>query len=775
MTDKTRPLGIMASRNTGNKGIGRRTWWLALAVLGLSLPATACLARDYTDEPWEISADRISRYTQPEVVVAEGNVVLRRVDDKSPDPVVIKADWMRYNLADNEVVARGSLSMHTARQDVTGQEAVIDLKRETATLVDSTLFVPENNLHFSGSEVLKTDAVTYRFKDGDFTTCKVREGKTLPWRMHSAEATVTLEKVVTLKHTVLRVRDIPVLYVPYFVFPANTKRKSGFLLPEISQSTLSGTGLITPFFVDLSPSSDITVYPGYLSERGMVGGVEFRYAASDTSRGTLAATYVYDRTVDTPGDDYKSDDYLRSAHNRYWVRGKLDHDFGDNLWARADLDFASDRDYLQELGGFANGFDETNSDFLRNYHRGLEEETKGYRTSQFQLTKSWSSSFVGGQAVAIDDLAGRDDLPGQVNTLPRLLYSGITELERIPLSLGWQTGYDHYWREDGIGEQRVDLYPSLLASLPLGPFVEGTVRSGVRGTLYSIDGHGRAADAWTADSEQMRTAWDFNATLGTTLERDFAVKIGSLSAIGHSVRPEIGYSYLALDREDELPAIDEIDLLEPGNGITYGINNYFRLSGERDGDFYNRYAGYVKILQSYDIREARRDPVGHDGQRRPFSDLRLLLNAYPLPRWQTRYTTTMSVYGEGVTGYDLYTEYATERGNALALDYRYAKGTEINQINAALQARLSDSVYLQGDFKQSLRTNEIVSASVGLVYHPQCWAVKFLAEKSADDERVALMFSLVGLGQTLGIGVSGDLVEKGIELDTGTGGLDLNE
>lgn len=747
----------------------------ALTALCCSLWIVPCGAKDFASEPWEISADKISRFTQPEVVVAEGNVVLRRVDDKSADPVVIKADWMRYNLVDGEVLARGALSMHSPNQDVVGQEALIDLQKETAALVDTSLFVPENNLHFSGREVDKTDAITYHFKDGDFTTCKVEEGKTLPWQFHSAEATVKLEKVVTLKHTVLRVRDIPVLYVPYFVFPANTKRKSGFLLPEISQSTLSGSGLIAPFFVDLSPSSDITVYPGYLSKRGAVAGVEFRYAADYNSKGTIAGTYIYDKTADTAEDDYNSDDYLRTEHNRYWVRGKLDHDFGSNLWLRADLDRASDRDYLQEIGGFANGFDESEDNFLLNYHRGLEEETLPYRTSQMQLTKFWSSSFVGGQFAGVDDLVGGDDDPSQVNTLPRLLYSGVLELTDIPFGLSWDSSYVHYWREDGIGEQRVDLYPEVIASLPLGHFFEGTVSSGVRETFYSIESNGSSEPDWEYDDEQTRSAWDLNANIATTLERDFAMNIGSASGLNHSFRPEIGYTYLTVNPEDELPEIDEIDILERGNSLSYSLNNYFRVSGGTGDDLYNRYAGYVKIEQAYNIDEARRDLAGPDDERQPFSDILLKINLYPMARWQTRYTTAMSVYGEGVTRYDLFSEYTSKRGDSVSLDYRYTKGTEINQLNAELKTRLTDTFYIEGDFKQSLDTNEIVSSSLGLVYHPQCWAIKFLAEKSTDDERIAVMFSLVGLGQSLGIGFTGDLVEKAVDLDTGSGELDLDD
>jgi LPS-assembly protein len=753
--------------------------------------ANQCPAGTITAEPWDITADKISRYTRPENIVAEGNVVLRRTGDASSEPLTIKADWMRYSVEDQLVYARGNLTMRTAEQDVDAVEAVIDLSDETATLTDTTLFVPENNLHFSGREVEKTGPITYRFKDGDFTACKLEEGKAPPWQFHAAEAVVKVEKVVVLKHTVLRVKGVPVLYVPIMAVPANTKRKTGFLFPEISQSERSGTGLVTPYFIDLSPSSDITVYPGYLSKRGVVAGAEFRHVSGFNSKETIAATYIQDKTEDTPDDDYKSDDYLRTDQNRYWIRGKLDHDFGNDLQAKMDLDLASDRDFVEEFKRGATGFNDSDRNFLRDYNRGLTEETIPYRPSQMQLTKTWPSSFLGGQLVGINDLTDPEDVPNQVetsqvNTLPRIDYSGVFELEDLPLSLSWDSGYVYYWREEGVGEQRFDLHPQLTAPLPLGQYIEGTVSSGLRETAYRIEANGPDDFDWEFDQrEQNRTAWDFDTNIATTVARDFDMHLGSVSQLNHAIRPELKYSYVALDRGDDLPtederpedddlqAIDEIDLLAPQNLISYSLNNYFRVAGSRGDMSYDRYLGYFKIIQSYDIREERRDLEGPVDENQPFSDVLLKLNLYPLPRWQTRYQTAYSVYGEGVTRYSLYTKYSSTRGESVSLDYRFTKDSEINQLNAEVITRLTDTWYLETEFKQSLDQNSITSASFGLTYHPQCWAVKFLAEQSSDDKRVAILFSLVGLGESLGIGFSGDL-EGGLDLDSG-GDNDLDK
>ena len=735
--------------------------------------AGPCFSADPTSSPWQITADKIIRYGKPENVVAEGNVVMVRDQGDSPNPVTIKADWIRYNVTDGVIHARGNLTMRNTNEDVDAEEALIDLNKETATLTDTTLFVPENNLHFVGKEVEKTDPITYHFTDGEFTTCNVKEGKTPPWQFRSADTVVKVEKVTTLKHTVLRVKGVPVLYLPYIVLPGNTKRRTGLLLPEFSQSKLSGTGLITPFFIDLSPSSDITLYPGYLSKRGLVAGAEFRYVADSNSRMTVAGTYIHDKTKDTVEDDYKDDGYLRDQHHRYWIRGKLDHELGKDFFLRADLDMASDRDYLQEFEKYANGFDESDKAFLKDYNRGLAEQTLPYRPSQVQLSKTWSSSFLGGQMIGVDDLVDDSDAESQVNTLPRILYNGVFELKQVPVSLSWNSEYVNYWREEGVGQQRLNAHPRLTAPLPFGRLVEGTISSGLQETIYRVKSYGSSKYDWQYDENQERTAWDVNANIATTMARDFDMDIGSVSWMNHSIRPELSYTYVSVDSQDQLPSIDAVDRISLTNLVSYSLDNYFRLGGIDDGNPYNRYIGYLKLNQTFNVHEERRDLSGPDDKRRPFSDISLDLNIYPLPRWQTKYKTTYSVYGQGFTSYDFFTKFTAENGDSLAMDYRYNKGSEVNQLNAEIKTRLSETLYLEGDIKQSLHTDEITSASLGLVYHPQCWAMKVFAEKNTDDKRFVIMFSMVGLGETLGVGMSEDMA-GGHELVSGGDGLDLD-
>jgi LPS-assembly protein len=258
--------------------------------------------------------------------------------------------------------------------------------------------------------------------------------------------------------------------------------------------------------------------------------------------------------------------------------------------------------------------------------------------------------------------------------------------------------------------------------------------------------------------------------LATTLARNYQGDFGRYSWLRHSVRPELEYAYISVNQQDDLPGIDNVDALTRTNIFRYGVNNFFWAGGtDSEGSLLQRYIGFLKITQNYDVREARRDTDGPGDKRRPFSDINLTLDTYPLPRWQLKYETDYSVYGEGFTQYNLYSRYTSSRGDKFYLDYRYEKYTEVSEINAAIQARVTDTFYLEGEVRHSFFTDETVRSSIGIVYHPECWAVELRAEDTPDDDRVSLMFSLVGLGEKLGIGLSSDLGEGGLELSSGAG------
>lgn len=90
---------------------------------------------------------------------------------------------------------------------------------------------------------------------------------------------------------VLDFKGVPILYSPYFSFPLNDKRKSGFLAPSAGSSDELGFELRAPYYLNLAPNYDATITPRVMSKRGFMMEGLGRYLFTDF-RGEIAGTYL---------------------------------------------------------------------------------------------------------------------------------------------------------------------------------------------------------------------------------------------------------------------------------------------------------------------------------------------------------------------------------------------------------------------------------------------------------------------------------------------------
>jgi LPS-assembly protein len=109
-------------------------------------------------------------------------------------------------------------------------------------------------------------------------------------------------------HARLRIKEVPILYLPYFRFPLGEGRLSGFLNPQISlsaQNVSSGRDLTleqtelnvehfaTPYYFNIAPNYDDTLTPRYLDGHGILTENEFRYL-NIFGEGTFRFGYIGD-------------------------------------------------------------------------------------------------------------------------------------------------------------------------------------------------------------------------------------------------------------------------------------------------------------------------------------------------------------------------------------------------------------------------------------------------------------------------------------------------
>ena len=217
-------------------------------------------AEKASTEEWNISADKIVRYEDPNSIVAQGNVVLIKKtkvppkrsatdiafsswselleeDVKTPEvaaddigqsapleyqtTMTIMADWMVYDIDIESIKAKGNVQIFNEDGQLNAKEGILNLENETGIFSDATIVHKQNSLHLEGEKIEKTGFDTYRINDGWVITCKLEDGETPPWSFSSSQTDVRQDGYAFLKHAKFRIKDVPVFYSPYLILPVN--------------------------------------------------------------------------------------------------------------------------------------------------------------------------------------------------------------------------------------------------------------------------------------------------------------------------------------------------------------------------------------------------------------------------------------------------------------------------------------------------------------------------------------------------------------------------
>jgi LPS-assembly protein len=500
--------------------------------------------------------------------------------------------------------------------------------------------------------------------------------------------------------------------------------------------------------------------------------MEFRYVLGESQKGTFMGNFLQDKLSDPSETDYYQDTgYTHTNEDRYWFRGKIDHDLPNNIYSRIDLDVVSDRDYLTEFNTGFTGFTQTNNRFLSVYGRNFQSWTEDQRFNTMKVLKAWDSMSLQTNFLAVNDVRASKTSPTPLWSTPGLNFAGSLPVADTSFTVDWDADYINYWREDGVGGQRLDLFPRLSTPVPLGPYLESRAEVGLRNTSYMVEAYGDGA--WEQSDTPNRSLFNLHGEVGTTLLRNFGLNGEEIKSWDHRLRPYVEYDYLPKTSQDDLPLFDEVDRIENANAITYGVDNFIELFRDTRRDSGRDY-GYFKIWESYDLRSQYTD--------RPLTPVSLKLGWTPANNFALSYQTNVGVYGEGVTYYNLESIFSTSRGDSLILDYVYSgdekiQGSpynstdnfnpmslfsfdyegleEIHQINVTARTHLSNTISAGYRVEHSLAQSETNEQEISLIYHPSCWSVELRSNYTPGDQGVMLLFHLAHIGIPLGVDLGG--------------------
>lgn len=739
---------------------------------------------------WELTADKVSSYNNTKIVEASGAVVLQRGNE------YLKADFARYYAATNWVYLKGHVEILSGKDTIIASEAEFDLRNKTGWMKNGEIFMEGPHIYFAGDRVTKKWGDYYMFEDAKITSCPP-ESKA--WSLSADQAVVEIDGYAQLFGTTFDVADSSIFYSPYLLMPAKKDRQSGFLIPEFGSSTQRGIYYNQPYYWAVDSMRDVTFNEYWMEKVGFMHGVEYRAYKTDAKKTWLRFDYLYDESSinsDSKDDVLGSDGYIRTNHDRFWLRGMMDGDLGNPEWKyKVNIDYVSDQNYLREFNDGMVAFKTTRNELFNLFGRDIEEIDNN-RVSEALVYRDWdrfslalsaryeqNPSYGHGNASLSED--------DTVQTFPKLeayLYQGRIK-EHIPVEIEAAAHTAYFHRQTGTQGSRTEVYPKM--TVPVAGRYGSIITSlGWRQTMYNTER--RSAEDTDGDTPtgNYRSLIDFKTEAFTEVNRIWDLENETLTvedevgsshwtAINHRIQPRVYYSYIQSENQSHLPYYTTEDRVWGENEIVYAVTNILTrkraqvvMKQDKNNPEIQKpelvydYLDFVRwrLESGVDISEVRRHNDLDEYARRPFLDLLSDLT-FNVNKWLgftsraywslhenylTRYDQTVNItdadWGKVTFGYsyrrdldDYYAKLYQEYGMTLS---SYAE-RNLLKITAALN--LWGPWSIEGHFYHDFVKNGSYERAIDIAYTHPCYRLVLKYSKDYYDESIGLRIELPGL------------------------------
>jgi len=501
------------------------------------------------------------------VVVYEGNV------DARIGTYRLQADKMTVYDAENRVLAEGSVVLDQAdQQRITASRAEWNYRTKTGYFIDSTGYTNQTQdgtrIYFTADRIDKISLDTIVATNVQVTACDQDVPK---WSFHASKARIKTGDRVRLYSPKFRIKNIPLLYMPYASVSIKQRdRASGFLTPSFGGSGAKGFRISNAYYMTLGRSADFTLRSDVYTSRGLGLGGDLRTRANSRSFFNAGFYAVKDRIFGPKADATHPD----QGGSSFYVEGV--HYFKNGFTAGADVNITSNLAFRQI--------------FSDNIQQAISPE----ETSQVFINKDhneYSFNFLA--RTQVTSLTGARirirELPSiTIDRRPKIL----SFLEKLPVYFSFDGAAEGVSRKETVEDavqfandvggspiitpsivQRLDLHPRF--ELPLSFAGWNVTASGSgRVTFYS-----NSVDPTTRNvlsRNLTRSYGEFELDVRPpALAKDFHRGNGSFF-FRHVVEPYIVYRRLAgINNFDRIIRFDYVDAIADTNEVEFGIANRF--------------------------------------------------------------------------------------------------------------------------------------------------------------------------------------------------------
>ena len=694
--------------------------------------APALAEGDPTQARIEASADRFD--TLPDGTnVLSGGVILKQGNRE------LYSEEIRLNRITRATSLKGNVKIRQEGMLILGESAEVNLNEKKLDVKNTEYVIHNIHVHGSAGRIYNPDERVLVLDNSSYTTC---EPGSEAWIIKADEIKLDDESGWgEVSGATVELAGVPVMYLPWWTFPIDDRRQTGFLFPSIGSGE-NGFDFSTPYYLNLATNYDATLTPRYLADRGELLETEFRYL-TDHTQGDFGVGYMPD---DQEYDDHRS---LVTWHHK----GNY-----DNKWEnRVEYTRVSDSDYFLDLDTMLNTSAAT--------HLDQRADLKYYGDT-------WTSSIMVRQFQTIDDLIDDEDLPYRM--LPQLKTQGQFPFDNNRLQFQMAAEYTYFDHPEEIIDgptdaDRVRLIPSALYNYrrPWG-FV-----------VPKLSFHYRYYDLNQVDLDNNEETLEnsiFSLDSGLYLDRPFDFRGTHFL---QTLEPRVFYLYAPYKNQNQLPLFDTAktsfsyeqmfrenrftggDRVGDANQVSVGLTS--RLINQDTGaEQINVSLGQIFYLRDREVQLSETDEV-EETTLSPFvGRMSWLLSQNWSWRAEAQLDTQENNLDSVVTGL----RYRDDYNNLVNLTFNYydsgaviadPEAEDIKQSDFSFLWSLSQRWGIIGRWGFDLEQQRSYDNIFGIEYESCCWRARvvnrrYLKESNDADEVVEpsqgiyFQFELKGLG-----------------------------
>ncbi|MEZ5538035.1 MAG: LPS-assembly protein LptD [Thiolinea sp.] len=637
--------------------------------------------------------------------VLEGTVIIAKDDTR------LTADLASYEKQTQQVTAQGNVYFISDGLELRSEKISFNLAAGTGEIEQADYQFSNADGRGSSKKLSREANGVARLTDASYTTCPVGNNS---WSMHAKDIELDQEKQLGIARNLsLKIKDTPVAYLPYFSFPLNENRKSGFLTPTFATNEKSGVNISVPYYWNLAPNYDLTLNTSYLSQRGIKLDTGFRYL-SEKQEGQFQYDFLPDDR------DYN--------HSRYFFNLDYERKLDEDSQLTLNAQGVSDNQYFEDLGT------SLESSSIVNLERTLRYTTQ---------RGDWSFTALAQDFQVLDDSSEAHARLPQLN----LHWEPDNDGQGIQWAVNGE--YTFFTNSNANDGQRIDLLASAGKRFASEfAYIEPAVK--LRHTTYQQD----QGDKTTIH----RTLPTVSVDGGLFFERE--LKDGKLI---QTLEPRVYYTYTPFRDQTSIQVFDSSgktlsysqlfsdnrftgkDRIEDANRLSTSLTT--RLQNQQTGREVFR-ASIGQIYHFDDRRVALPDETVQTGRRSE-----LVFEAAGELNASTRLLSTAFVdtREKTVSASQVKINYKDQKERVLNLGYNQRKG-DYEAAHVSFATPVTRQWKVAAGYEHDLKNDRMLESVVGLEYRDCCWKARIagreylLSDNTNYDNAIFIELELKGLG-----------------------------